>query len=104
MGEHLLCKQGVVGSIPISSTTSGVRVRNEASRQYDRARLSIALHDSVELCASATECKAESCRSLTIREGKAHSDLMRVWMRRVELYLACAATQKAPRKLAQTHS
>ncbi len=25
LGEHLLCKQGVVGSIPISSTTSGVR-------------------------------------------------------------------------------
>ena len=28
--------------------------------------------DSVQLYASATECKAESCRSLTIREGKAH--------------------------------
>ena len=34
--------------------------------------------------------------SLTIREGKAHSDLMRVRMRRVELYLASRArTQKA---------
>jgi hypothetical protein len=25
LGEHLLCKQGVVGSIPISSTTSEIR-------------------------------------------------------------------------------
>ena len=24
LGEHLLCKQGVVGSIPISSTSDGV--------------------------------------------------------------------------------
>jgi hypothetical protein len=25
LGEHLLCKQGVIGSIPFTSTTSGVR-------------------------------------------------------------------------------
>ena len=25
LGEHLLCKQGVIGSIPFTSTTSGIR-------------------------------------------------------------------------------
>ena len=70
MGEHLLCKQGVVGSIPISSTTTGDRGQGSGNGS-DLARLSIARHDNVQLWASATECKAESCRSLTIREGKA---------------------------------
>ena len=35
LGEHLLCKQGVVGSIPISSTTclrSGQGARRELKR------------------------------------------------------------------------
>ena len=98
MGEHLLCKQGVVGSIPISSTTTGNRGhRNRQDKRRGLARLSIAPHDNVQLCASATECNAESCRSLTIREGKAHSGLMRVRMRRVELYLAWACETKGAR-------
>ena len=35
LGEHLLCKQGVVGSIPSSSTTvrlAGGRVQKQAAR------------------------------------------------------------------------
>ena len=31
LGEHLLCKQGVVGSIPISSTNQGSEVRHQGS-------------------------------------------------------------------------
>ena len=92
LGERLLCKQEAVGSIPISSTTSGSTGRGTGSR---RPCTTIDCEHSVQLCASGMKCKAESCCSLTIREGKAHSDLMRVWMRRVELYLARAPTQKA---------
>ena len=63
--------QEAAGSIP-SSATRSYRLRC----------------DSVQLCVS-WKCKAESCScSLTIREGKAHSGLMRSRMRRVELYLA----------------
>ena len=28
LGEHLLCKQGVVGSIPTSSTTNSLRIQH----------------------------------------------------------------------------
>jgi hypothetical protein len=37
LGEHLLCKQGVVGSIPISSTTSGLGI---SGRQTEKPKLS----------------------------------------------------------------
>ena len=37
MGEHLLCKQGVVGSIPISSTTC-LRSGQGAGRELKRVR------------------------------------------------------------------
>ena len=95
LGEHLLCKQGVVGSIPISSTTSGNRGQATGNR---RPWPPI---DCVTAAFKRGDCEAvirvESCGcSLTIREGKAHSRLMRSWMRRVELYLAWArARQKA---------
>ena len=108
LGEHLLCKQGVVGSIPISST----RIRNQKSedrsqhkRSTPSSSLSIARHDSIQLCASGMKCKAEGGCSLTIREGKAHSGLMRSWMRRVELYLARDARDKRRVwRVAQTRS
>ena len=59
LGERLLCKQEAVGSIPSSSTT--YRLRTAAFKRGD--------------CAAVI--RVESCSSLTIREGKAHSELMR---------------------------
>jgi hypothetical protein len=42
LGEHLLCKQGVVGSIPISSTRS---VRSGRHGRDEMARLPIGLYE-----------------------------------------------------------
>src|SRR6185437_9643725 len=88
LGERLLCKQEAVGSIPSGSTSqeSGVRGQKSAKALPRSSSLSIAVHNSIQLRASATECKAERCSSLTIREGKAHSGLMRFRVRWVELY------------------
>ena len=36
LGEHLLCKQGVVGSSPITSTTSVVWMIGRVSRRSDK--------------------------------------------------------------------
>ena len=100
MGERLLCKQEAVGSIPSGSTNERrvfwtsvacylERTQEAAGSIPSSATRSYRLRcDSVQLCVS-WKCKAESCScSLTIREGKAHSGLMRSRMRRVELYLA----------------
>ena len=38
LGEHLLCKQGVVGSIPISSTMTGVKAGAGAAAETGRCR------------------------------------------------------------------
>ena len=46
LGEHLLCKQGVVGSIPISSTKAGNR--GQATGNSGLATLSIAAHASLQ--------------------------------------------------------
>ncbi len=48
LGEHLLCKQGVVGSIPISSTKlpqqyEVAKSRRETSGEHNRRRLGSAL-------------------------------------------------------------
>jgi hypothetical protein len=46
LGEHLLCKQGVVGSIPISSTTSDIRdQRSGGSSRTHGLGSSYRLHD-----------------------------------------------------------
>jgi hypothetical protein len=39
LGEHLLCKQGVVGSIPISSTTPGNRGQATGNRRRPRTTI-----------------------------------------------------------------
>ena len=39
LGEHLLCKQGVVGSIPSSSTNSLMYKNLEASLVFDEIKL-----------------------------------------------------------------
>jgi hypothetical protein len=39
LGEHLLCKQGVVGSIPISSTSFSGQRSAVGSQQRQRYRL-----------------------------------------------------------------
>ncbi len=41
LGEHLLCKQGVNGSIPFSSTTFFERVCNEAIQLQVESLLSV---------------------------------------------------------------
>ena len=85
LGEHLLCKQGVVGSIPISSTSILVTIiassaaRNAASRIQTQA----AFESRLRLASCQIGC------SLTIRKARRSRDLMRVpWTKRVELYLA----------------
>ena len=35
LGEHLLCKQGVIGSIPIGSTSAGHALATNFSRDED---------------------------------------------------------------------
>src|SRR6266496_4702876 len=44
LGEHLLCKQGVVGSIPISSTIDGISGQGSAedrAKRWHRASVSL---------------------------------------------------------------
>ena len=38
LGEHLLCKQGVVGSIPSSSTTLAKRQEEQAFSRFGRKK------------------------------------------------------------------
>ena len=99
LGERLLCKQEAVGSIPSSSTTSGDRGQGTGHRRNGLGTTYRLRHGTAVNAFDLTKVSGvEGCRSLTIREGKAHSGLMRVRMRRVELYLACAPTQKAVRE------
>ena len=65
LGEHLLCKQGVVGSIPSSSTNPGITYRL-------RTPAALAPASSLEEAASS------SCTLFNNSEGKALDDLMRV--------------------------
>jgi hypothetical protein len=39
MGEHLLCKQGVIGSIPFTSTNSEVMAHANLENRSKRKRL-----------------------------------------------------------------
>ena len=58
LGEHLLCKQGVVGSIPSSSTNPGITYRL-------RTRAALASASSQEEAVSR-----KLHRSLTIRKAR----------------------------------
>ena len=107
LGERLLCKQEAVGSIPSGSTSqeSGVRGQKSAKASPRSSSLSIAVHNSIQLRASATECKAERCSSLTIREGKAHSGLDESsGCEGLSCILPGRARQKALDRVAQTRS
>ncbi len=61
LGEHLLCKQGVVGSIPSSSTNSQCTVfcRTQKTSHWQ-------LSQSVKICGYSN--RDIGCRSLTIRK------------------------------------
>ena len=50
LGEHLLCKQGVVGSIPISSTNSLIGVSNTISKNVFKKTV-VPLHVKVSVIA-----------------------------------------------------
>ena len=69
LGEHLLCKQGVTGSIPVSSTNYDHR---SETRERKRGRL-----DEFS-SRGRTPFVFSFFNNL---EGKAHLGLMRVWMR-----------------------
>ena len=85
LGERLLCKQEAVGSIPSSSTQqSGVSRQNgrrDGHLGSDCGPLTSETYRLRQAAFKRGDCAAvirvESCSSLTIREGKAHSELMR---------------------------
>ena len=82
LGERLLCKQEAVGSIPSSSTTSGDRGQGTGHRRNGLGTTYRLRHGTAVNAFDLTKVSGvEGCRSLTIREGKAHSGLMRVRMR-----------------------
>ena len=84
LGERLLCKQEVVGSIPSSSTSLLISI-------------GCSLH-SVQLWASAWSSKLKAVLFFNNSEGKGSSGLDEsLGGHRVELYLVCALNKKAAR-------
>ena len=65
LGEHLLCKQGVVGSIPSSST----RIRQYGSNRTWQ-HLSVAVQDSGQRWRLQPVGSVESCSLFNNSEGK----------------------------------
>tara|TARA_R110002073_G_scaffold73048_1_gene178645 strand:- start:740 stop:994 length:255 start_codon:yes stop_codon:yes gene_type:complete len=47
LGEHLLCKQGVTGSIPVGSTSIPLRCGTGVRLAYDRQLLSVSGLDMI---------------------------------------------------------
>ena len=74
LGEHLLCKQGVVGSIPSSSTTQAAAAGSTRTWQY----LSVAVQDSGQRWRLGPVGSVESCSLFNNLEGKGSRGLMRV--------------------------
>ena len=86
LGERLLCKQEVVGSIPSSSTIKVVAAV---------VPIGCSLH-SVQLWASAWSSKLKAVLFFNNSEGKGSSGLDESpGGHRVELYLVCALNKKA---------
>ena len=85
LGEHLLCKQGVVGSIPSSSTRirqyrSSRTWRDAAAAGSTRTwqHLSVAVQDSGQRWRLGPVGSVESCSLFNNLEGKGSRGLMRV--------------------------
>ena len=57
LGEHLLCKQGVIGSIPFTSTTSGIGDQTGQKVEPSVTVLRLALAFRLEIGCSLTNWK-----------------------------------------------
>ena len=60
MGEHLPCKQGVMGSNPIISTTRQCREPNSAFAQYRSGVRSTTVKLSAKRFTASSEAKAKT--------------------------------------------